>query len=936
MSELGREQMNRENVYRKILAMLLVLSLLQPLVPVWAQEETLPDQTVPQTEATVPETTEAPEETQMPEETEPQETEEQTQTAEVPVEAQSPSSAEEPEETHLPEVPDPEEPVPAVLTVAEVLALGSGSGQVTTAGTVVFAMGTQAILQDDTGGLRLAFFDAPGIAPGDMLTVSGRRSGGFLVESFEKTGSGTMPAVESSLEEDRSNLRIVVRGAVLGDRSLTQSGCSYALAGTLPEGIRTGAAVDAWGVLIDGVFYADTVLPAEAPAEPETPGKNLGEWNFYFGQLHAHSDISDGSGTPEEAFAHAYAAENLDFFALTDHSNSFDNSLEGSINLDGAAVSAEWAAGKAAAAAVTDETFVGIFGYEMTWQEELAIGHISTFGTTGWQTREQPGMETLAGYLDVLSPVPNAVSQFNHPGPAYGEFDNFSRYDAGYDRQVHLLEVGGEGGFDGYRYYTKALDRGWHLAPSNNQNNHHGNWGTESGQRTVVLAKELTEEAIYDAIRNYRVYATEDADLKILYALNGAQMGAVIGQAPTLTVAVLLEDPTDGTAGLVEVITDGGAVAAYTTAEGAAGELVLDVPTGGSYYYLRITQNDGDVAVTAPVWVESYEDLGVESFTSANPKPDVGTQTQLTLTLYNRESAAFTVESVEFTAGEQVLASLADPGIVEQADTLEIPVTCIGMEPGAMTVFAKITGTIAGIPRTYETSLTLNWQPLQAPQLSVEEARALNPGESCRIRGYVTAGTVKVCNSFPHSIYLQDDTGGIQVVDFTDAGIQVGTPMEVEGILLQRGGNRMLALTDYEIPREAFHRYAPDVLSNRTATDYETNGGELLQIEGSVVSVTKTADGRGVSRFTLRDIHGDLATVMVEEGIGSGVYGTNELASEVKTKRTVRAMGLVHRDEFGQTVLRVRNCDEVAYVPPRKDPSNPKTGDWLAFLKFWR
>ena len=196
-------------------------------------------------------------------------------------------------------------------------------------------------------------------------------------------------------------------------------------------------------------------------------------------------------------------------------------------------------------AAVTDETFVGIFGYEMTWQETLAIGHISTFGTPGWQTREQPGMDTLEGYLDALAQVPGSVSQFNHPGPFYGEFYNFSRYNAQYDQRIHLLEVGGEGDFTAYRYYTKALDKGWHLAPSNNQNNHRGSWGTENGHRTVVLAKELTESAIYDAVRNYRVYATEDADLEILYSLNGVLMGQTMAAATDLTARVVLEDPTD-------------------------------------------------------------------------------------------------------------------------------------------------------------------------------------------------------------------------------------------------------------------------------------------------------------------------------------------------------------------------------------------------------
>ena len=122
-------------------------------------------------------------------------------------------------------------------------------------------------------------------------------------------------------------------------------------------------------------------------------------------------------------------------------------------------------------------------------------------------------------------------------------------------------------------------------------------------------------------------------------------------------------------------------------------------------------------------------------------------------------------------------------------------------------------------------------------------------------------------------------------------------------------------------------------MAHAEAMDYETHGGQLLQIEGHVVSLTNTQDKLGVSRFTLRDASGDLATVMVEDGITSGTYGTNELTTEVKSSRSVRAMGLLHIDEFGTTVLRVRNCDEVAYVPPRKDPSNPRTGDWFAWLQ---
>ena len=52
---------------------------------------------------------------------------------------------------------------------------------------------------------------------------------------------------------------------------------------------------------------------------------SLNDYNLYFGQLHSHTNISDGAGSVEEAFDHASQVDNLDFLAVTDHSNSFDN-----------------------------------------------------------------------------------------------------------------------------------------------------------------------------------------------------------------------------------------------------------------------------------------------------------------------------------------------------------------------------------------------------------------------------------------------------------------------------------------------------------------------------------------------------------------------------------------------------------------------------------
>ncbi|MBQ5668139.1 MAG: hypothetical protein IIV42_02490, partial [Peptococcaceae bacterium] len=102
----------------------------------------------------------------------------------------------------------------------------------------VFASGLQGVLQDATGGIRLAFGSKPDIALGDVLVMAGHRSNsGFVVEEFEKTGTEELPALESSLEQNVEARRIQVRGAALGYMTLTQNGYSCQLGAAAPAGM---------------------------------------------------------------------------------------------------------------------------------------------------------------------------------------------------------------------------------------------------------------------------------------------------------------------------------------------------------------------------------------------------------------------------------------------------------------------------------------------------------------------------------------------------------------------------------------------------------------------------------------------------------------------------------------------------------------------------
>lgn len=218
----------------------------------------------------------------------------------------------------------------------------------------------------------------------------------------------------------------------------------------------------------------------------------------------------------------------------------------------------------------------------------------------------------------------------------------------------------------------------------------------------------------------------------------------------------------------------------------------------------------------------------------------------------------------------------------------------------------------------------------------IKSIRTGEPGQVYRLRGYVTAGTSKPHNRFPETLYIQDNTGGIAVVPFRAEGIQVGTPLDITGYLDEENGMPIFRWIDYDILPESLYRWVPKTSRNDTAMDYELSGGMLMQVEGKATAITLTSDGKGISRLTLTDYLGSEAEILIEDYIRSGASGKNRLADEIKVGRTVRAMGICHLDENGSTVLRVRNCEEVVYVPPRKIPGdNPKTGDLWNLLPGW-
>ena len=458
------------------------------------------------------------------------------------------------------------------------------------------------------------------------------------------------------------------------------------------------------GDMADGkVQVSLTVTRADGKSATAEWSFTVGEATYrrYFGQLHGHTQYSDGAGSLDTALsyiANLPESANVDFVAFTDHSNYFDKS--GAANPEAALydtslvkdsdASHSWSTYKKTIADFNAENtgkIVAIGGFEMTWSG--GPGHINTFNTPGVVSRNNDTLNNktkdagLQAYYALLSQSEgvDSISQFNHPGTTFGNFKDFNYWDPVIDSRMYMVEVGngegqiGAGGYyPSYEQYILALNKGWHVAPTNNQDNHKGRWGNANDARDVILTDDFSEQGIYEAIRARRMYATEDKNLEIDYTVNNQMMGSIISEVPEkLEVKVSVHDPdkTD-TISKVELVANSGKVI-YTWDTNLSGELSAVLDATYSYYFVRVTEADGDLAVTAPVWVGETLKLGISDVACGTSTPVTNEELTLTTTLFNSEKDNATVKSLKYTVkGGDVLGTDTTERALNAGSTLNV------------------------------------------------------------------------------------------------------------------------------------------------------------------------------------------------------------------------------------------------------------------------
>ena len=500
--------------------------------------------------------------------------------------------------------------------------------------------------------------------------------------------------------------------------------------------------------MADGkVTVTVTVKRADNKETSKTWSFTIGEATFqrYFGQLHSHTQYSDGAGSLDSALAYVKALPdnaNVDFVAFTDHSNYFDSKNNPNVEAalyDTSLVkdsdpSHSWATYKNTVAAFNAANVgkkVAIAGFEMTWSG--GPGHINTFNTPGIVSRNNTTLNNktkdagLQAYYKLLSQTEgaNSISQFNHPGTTFGNFIDFGYWDAVVDTRMYMVEVGngegqiGAGGYyPSYEQYIMALDKGWHVAPTNNQDNHKGRWGNANDARDVILTDDFTEDGIYAALRARRMYATEDKNLELDYTVNGNMMGSIIDVPEKLNFEISFNDPdrTDSIA-KVELVVNSGKVA-YTwdsAADLAKGSVSVELAPEYTYYFVRVTEGDGDLAVTAPVWVGESLKLGISKAECGTSTPVTDEELTITTTFFNSEAKPATIKSITYAIGSETIGTDTTGYTLAASSTQDVEFKYTPTKARIMTV--KITAVIEQDGKEYTFTKDVTLDVLDASKL---------------------------------------------------------------------------------------------------------------------------------------------------------------------------------------------------------------------------
>ena len=379
---------------------------------------------------------------------------------------------------------------------------------------------------------------------------------------------------------------------------------------------------------------------------------SIGGYNVYYGTIHNHTSISDGTGTVDQAYNYAKNVAHLDFFGLSDHDSFFD--------------STKWTATKTVA---DSYNAAGIFttfrGFE--WTSSNAYGHVTVVNSDNYCTTQSP-TNTFTTLCDWLNQT-ECVAFFNHPGDENTgglEFNHFSTTPTSKIVGMELWNINrtfstfyyNDGYYPGdgnMGYYDEALQRNWKIGALGNDDNHVATWGTDNDYRMAVLCMSNTREDIYNAMKARRFYSTLDKNLALSFKINGSEMGSTI--LPGTYPIVIEASDADGELFTQVQLLKNGTVVNTWIPNVEKPDITLNLSfANNDYYYVRVKQTDGDEAISSPIWISDGNHLPVVSILSPSQSEVFDSAANIIITASATDPDG-TIAKVDFYQGTALLGS---------------------------------------------------------------------------------------------------------------------------------------------------------------------------------------------------------------------------------------------------------------------------------------
>ena len=338
-------------------------------------------------------------------------------------------------------------------------------------------------------------------------------------------------------------------------------------------------------------------------------------FKIYRGDMHRHTDVSQDfkyDGSLIEVYRYALDAAAFDYIVPTDHQLGYDQEFTW------------WQDEKLADLFHVPGTFVPMFGYERSLR--YPNGHRNIiFAKRGTRTlpipdAEQRGeerAERLYAYLHendgISMPHSSGTAQgtdwFNNDPEVEPLIEIFQGYRASYEYMGAPLAAAAHklreqrSGFNPIGYWWDALRKGYKIGVQASSDH----WSTHISY-AMIVAEDFTRESMFAALKARHAYGATDNIVLDFQAADERDNRYIMGDVIRSDAAPRLSVRAVGTDRIKQFVIVKNEQIVYTShpnhEEYSLEYRDREFEPGSNYYYVRVLQNDGQVAWSSPIWVE--------------------------------------------------------------------------------------------------------------------------------------------------------------------------------------------------------------------------------------------------------------------------------------------------------------------------------------------